>query len=65
MASTDIFGVVIGKLCYRKKPCLIILLEIDKDLEIGFYHTILPLNLAICLWVKDGEKFVLDIKKIA
>ena len=45
MASARIFGVIIDKLCYEKKLCLIILLEVDKGLKVGFYYTILSFSL--------------------
>ena len=49
VASTGIFGVVIGKLRHRKKLYLNILLEVDKDLEVGFHCAILPFGLNIYL----------------
>ena len=64
MASIDIFGIIVNKLHNKKKLYLIILLEVDKNLEIGFYYTILPLNLAIYLWVENGGKFLFNVKKI-
>ena len=51
MAGASTFGIIIDKLCYKKKLCPIILLEIDKNLEVSFYYTILSLNLAVRLWV--------------
>ena len=65
MAGTGILGIVISKLRHEKKPCPIILLEIDKGLEIGFYCTILPLSLAVCLQVEGGGESPLDAKEIA
>ena len=47
--GASIFGIIIGKLCYKKKLCLIILFKVDKSLKINLYYTILSLNLAICL----------------
>ena len=49
MANVGIFGIIIGKLCHKKKPCSIILLEVDKSLEVSFHCINLPLNLAVCL----------------
>ena len=49
MADASILGIIINKLYYKKKPCLIILLKVDKILKISFHHTILPLNLAVNL----------------
>ena len=52
MADASILGIIVDKLCYRKKLYLIILLKVDRSLEISFHYIILPLNLAICLWDK-------------
>ena len=49
MAGIGILDIIISKLPYEKKPCLIILLEVDKNLEVSFYHAILPFDLIICL----------------
>ena len=65
VAGIGILGDVIGKLCSGKKLCLIILLKVDKSLEISFYYTILPLCLALYLWVESGREFLLDAKEIA
>ena len=65
MANTGIHDIIVGKLRYKQKLCLIILLKVDKDLEIGFYCIILPLSLAICLWVEDDGESLFDVKKVA
>ena len=65
VAGAGILGIFIGKLRYEKKPCLIILLKDDKGLEIGFYHTILLLSLAVHLQVKGNRESLLDIEEIA
>ena len=65
MIDTSIFSIIIDKLYYMEKPCLIFLLKVDKKLEIGFYYIILPFNLAIYLWIKSGKKFSFDAKEIA
>ena len=62
--DTSIFKIIISKFCYEKKLYLIILIEVDKNLEIGFYYTILPFNLAIYLQVKGNGKSLFDAKKI-
>ena len=49
VAGADILGIIVSKLCYRKKGCPIILFEVDKGLEIGFYCIILPFGLMIHL----------------
>ena len=65
MADASILGIVIGKFYYKKKPCLIILFKVDKKLEVGFYYTILPFDLIVYLWVKDGGEFSLNAEEIA
>ena len=65
VAGTGIFGIIIGKFYYRKKPCSIILLKVDKSLEVDFHYNILPLSLVIYLQVEGGRKFLLDAKEIA
>ena len=49
IANTSILGIIIGKFCHEKKPCRIILLEVDKNLEIGFYCAILLFGLTVRL----------------
>ena len=49
MTSASILSIMIGKFCYRKKPYLVILFEIDKSLKINFYHTVLLFSLTIHL----------------
>ena len=65
VAGASIFDIVISKLCHKKKSCLIILLKVDKSSEVSFYYTILSLSFAVCLWIKGGREFLLDVKKIA
>ena len=60
IVGVSIFGIIISKLNYKKKLCLIILLKVDKNLEIGVYCTILPLSLVDCLRVKSGKEFLFD-----
>ena len=60
VVDASILIIIIGKLCYKKKSCRIILLKIDKDSEIGFYYTILLFSLAICLQIKSGKEFLLN-----
>ena len=64
MASTNICSVIVSKLHHNKKPYLIILLKIDKNLEINFYYIILPLNLAVYLQIESDKEFLFDIKEI-
>ena len=64
VTNAGIFGVIIDKLCNEKKPYSIILLKVDKSLEVGFYHTILPFGLTVYLWMEGGEESPLDTKEI-
>ena len=65
VAGGGIFCVVISKLRHGKKPCLIILLKVDKGLEVGFHYTILPFGLTVRLWVESGGESPLDAEEIA
>ena len=49
MTSASIFGIILDKLRHRKKLYSIILLKIDKDLEVNFYCAILPFGLTVRL----------------
>lgn len=53
VANTHIFNVIVYKFHYMQIPGSIILLLVNESVEIGFYYTILPLNLAICLKMKS------------
>ena len=62
--DASILGIIIDKFCYKKKPCLVILLKIDKSSKIGFNYIILPFGLTICLWVKANKEAQLNAKEI-
>ena len=64
MTNASILGVIVDKLQHKKKPYLIILLEIDESLEVGFYYTILPLSLTVHLQMEGGEESPLNIEEI-
>ena len=64
IAGVQILGIVVGKLSYCKEPSLIILFIIDKNSEIDLYYTVLPVDLAISLKVKNSKKFLLNSKKV-
>ena len=49
VTGTSIFGIIVGKFYYRKKLYSIILLKVNKSLEVGFYYTILSFSLAVYL----------------
>lgn len=63
--GTGIFGIIIGKLSHWYEPCPVILLEVDKGLEISFYCTILLLGLVVYLQVKSGGESSLNILEVA
>ena len=65
VAGTGIHGIVVCKLCYEKKLYLIILLKLNKDLEVSFYHVTLPFCLTVRLWVEGDKKSPLNVEKIA
>ena len=65
IANANILSIIVGKLYHRKKLCLIILLKVDKNLEIGFHCAILPFDLTVRLWMESGGEFPLDAKEIA
>ena len=65
VAGTGILGIVVSKLRYGKKPCLIILLKINEGSEISFHRTILSLSLAVCLRVEGGRESPLYAEEIA
>ena len=60
VAGASIFGIIIGKFCHKKNPCLVILFEIDEGSKVGFYCTILCFGLTVYLWVEGGGKSLLD-----
>ena len=64
MANASILGIIISKLCNRKKLCSVILLKVDKNLEISFYYTILLFDLTVCLWVEGGRESPLNAEEI-
>ena len=49
MAGADIFGIIVSQLHHKKKPYLIILFKVDKDLKVSFHYAILPFGLTIQL----------------
>ena len=65
MANASILGIIIGKLHHRKKLCPIILLKVDKSLEVGFHYAILSFGLTIRLWIEGGGESPLNAKEIA
>lgn len=44
-----IFVIIISKLGYKQEFHLVILLEVDKDSEVGFYYAVLSFVLAVNL----------------
>ena len=62
--GASILGIIIGKFCYKKKPCLVILFKINKGLKVRFYYTILLFDLTVCLWIKGVGESPLNTKEI-
>ena len=60
----SILGVVIGKLRYWEKWCLIILLQIYKNIKVSFHSTVLLLRLTVSLRVECGGKFSLNAEEV-
>ena len=54
MAGAGIFGIIICKPSHCLQPGPIVLLEVDKRLEIGLHFAVLLLYLAVSLRVKRG-----------
>ena len=65
MLGASIYSIIIGKLCHEKKPCPIILLEMNKSLKVRFHYTILSFGLAVHLWVEGNEESLLYSSEIA
>lgn len=66
MTDASILCIIVNKFGYQQKPDLIILFEIDKDLEVSLYYSILPLpfGLAINLKIESSEKLLFDPKEV-
>lgn len=64
IAGTSIFSVVIYKFRHEQEPCLVLLHLIDKKIRISFDSAILPLGLAVCLWMKSSIKHLLIVKEL-
>ena len=65
IAGAYIFGVVISNFNYYWELGPIVLLEVDKDLEVSFYDTILLFGLAVNLQIKSDKKSTFYGKKVA
>lgn len=64
MASTHILSFVVCKFYYEHEFCLIIILSINKSMQIGFHCAILHLSMAVCLQIKYSEKLSLNTKEV-
>ena len=60
VAGAGVFRIIIGKFSYRKESCPVVLLEVDKSLEVGFHRAVLPLGLAVSLRVEGGGESLLN-----
>lgn len=61
--NIEIPSVIIGKLNHWQKICLVIFLEIDKNIEIYLYYICLLLGLIVALQVKSIKNRYLVIIK--
>ncbi len=52
MTGASVFRIIVSKFGHQEEPSPIILLEIDKDSEVGLHSAILSLGLAIGLRMK-------------
>lgn len=64
MANACILGIIIGKFGYWQDFNSVVLLEIDKNLKVGFYFIILLLNLTVYLRMKGDIELVLNPEEI-
>ena len=64
ITNTCVFGIIISEPGYWYEPGPIILLEIDKALEVGFHSILLFFGLTVSLQIKGGKKPTLDTKKV-
>ena len=65
MTGARVIDIIIRELGYCEEPGLIVLLEIDKSLEVGFHGTVLPFGLAVGLRIEGGEKPTLHAEEVA
>ena len=54
IAGVGIFRIIIGEFSHRQKPCLVILLVVDKGPEVDLHYTFVPFSLAVSLGVEGG-----------
>lgn len=55
-----ILWIIMNKFSNKQKPYFIILIVVNKNLEMSFYYTIQLFNLIITLRVKDNREFLLN-----
>lgn len=65
MACVYIFGIIISKPSPEQEFSLIVLLEIDENLKISLYSTILRLCFIVCLRIESSKEFSFNANKIA
>ena len=64
VTRTGVFGVVVGKLCYHKKPCSVILLTIYKSTKVSFHGAVLLFRLTVSLKVERSRESSLNTKEV-
>ena len=60
-----VLRIVISELSHWQKPILVILLEVDKGLEVRLHGAVLPLGLPVCLRMEGDREPSLDVEKVA
>lgn len=64
MTRAGVFGVIVDDFRHWQKLCLIILLPIDKDMKVCFYHAFWLFHLSVCLGVEHGGKSSFDTEEV-
>ena len=64
VTHASVFRVVVGKLYYWQKLCLVILLPIHKGTKVSFDHAILLFCLPVCLKVECYKELLFDAQEI-
>ena len=65
MTGAYVLGIIVGKFSSQQELGLIILLKIEKDLEVRFYYAILSLSVTVSVRMERIEKPPFNAKKIA
>lgn len=64
MANVCIFGIGVCKFSHWQECCSVVLLEVDKNLEIMIFYSILTLYLTISYKMKYDEQLLRNARKV-